>query len=263
MTGHRACATIAGFLLGMTIATTALAQKPGGVLRVQHRDSPASMSILEEGSVSAIMPSMGVFNNLILFDQHVPQNRVESIVPDLATSWSWSEDGTELTFKLRESVKWHDGKPFTAADVKCTYDLLTGEGKGKTAAQLPRGVVLQCRRGHDKRRQRSELSSKAAAAGASLVAGLRLFADLSVPCFGARHAQPSDRHGAVQFRRIQAEPVDQGDAKPGLLETGPPVSRRHRVHNDSQPLDRDPGLRHRQVRHDLSLSSSTRPFPMT
>jgi hypothetical protein len=49
MTGHRAYATIAGFLLGMTIATAALAQKQDGILRVQHRDSPASMSILEEG----------------------------------------------------------------------------------------------------------------------------------------------------------------------------------------------------------------------
>jgi len=58
------------------------------------------MSILEEGSISAIMPMMGVFNNLVLFDQHVRQNRVESIVPDLATGWSWSEDATELSFNL-------------------------------------------------------------------------------------------------------------------------------------------------------------------
>jgi peptide/nickel transport system substrate-binding protein len=131
MNADRARATIAGLLLGMTIATAALAQKQGGILRVQHRDSPASMSILEEGTISAIMPMMGVFNNLVLFDQHVPQNRVEAIVPDLATSWSWSEDGTELTFKLRHGVKWHDGKPFTAADIKCTYDLLMGRTKQK------------------------------------------------------------------------------------------------------------------------------------
>ena len=64
----------------MTLADPALAQKQGGMLRVFHRDSPASMSILEEGSISAIMPMMGVFNNLVLFDQHVPQNRVQSIV---------------------------------------------------------------------------------------------------------------------------------------------------------------------------------------
>jgi hypothetical protein len=47
---------------------------------------------------------MGVFNNLVLFDQHVPQDRVESIVPDLATSWSLSENGTELSFKLRDGI---------------------------------------------------------------------------------------------------------------------------------------------------------------
>src|SRR6202162_96819 len=74
---------------------------------------------------------MGVFNNLVMFDQHAKQNSITSVVPDLATGWSWSEDGTELTFKLRQGVKWHDGKPFTAADVKCTYDLLTGKATEK------------------------------------------------------------------------------------------------------------------------------------
>jgi len=77
------------------------------------------------------MPMMGVFNNLVIFDQHVPQNSLQSIVPELATSWAWSEEGTELTFKLRDGVKWHDGKPFTADDVKCTFDLLTNRGKEK------------------------------------------------------------------------------------------------------------------------------------
>ena len=56
------------------------------------------------------------------------QNSAEAIVPDLATSWTWSEDGKNLTFQLRKGVTWNDGKPFTAADVKCTWDLLTNKG---------------------------------------------------------------------------------------------------------------------------------------
>src|SRR5712692_2525362 len=118
-------------LVSLGAAHAALAQKSGGTLRVYHRDSPASMSIHEEGTVGVMMPMMGVFNNLVLFDQHVGQNSLQSIVPELATSWSWSEDGKELTFKLRDGVKWHDGQPFTAADVKCTYDLLTGKAPEK------------------------------------------------------------------------------------------------------------------------------------
>uniref|UniRef100_UPI001EF766AA ABC transporter substrate-binding protein n=1 Tax=Proteus mirabilis TaxID=584 RepID=UPI001EF766AA len=34
----------------------------------------------------------------------------------LATSWSWDDSKKKLTFKLREGVKWHDGKPVTAED---------------------------------------------------------------------------------------------------------------------------------------------------
>jgi len=74
---------------------------------------------------------MGVFNNLVMYDQHVPQNSLQSIVPDLAISWSWSEDGTELILPLREGVTWHDGKPFTAKDVQCTWDMLTGKADEK------------------------------------------------------------------------------------------------------------------------------------
>src|SRR5438270_8183927 len=108
-----------GLLLALGISGPASAQKQGGTLRVYHRDSPASMSIHEEATWSTIMPMMGVFNNLVLYDQHIRQNSLQSIVSDLATEWSWSEDGKELIFKLRRGVTWHDGKPFTAADVKC------------------------------------------------------------------------------------------------------------------------------------------------
>jgi peptide/nickel transport system substrate-binding protein len=93
-------------------------------LKTYDPDSPGGLSIQEEATVFARGPMMGVFNNLVMFDQHVKQDSLASIVPDLATSWSWSEDGTELTLLLRHGVTWHDGKPFTAKDVQCTWDLL-------------------------------------------------------------------------------------------------------------------------------------------
>jgi len=101
--------------------------KQGGILRLYHRDNPGSASIHEEATYSTNVPFMPVFNNLVLFDQHAAQNSIDDIVPELATGWSWSADGTELVFKLRDGVKWHDGKPFTSKDVKCTWDMLMGK----------------------------------------------------------------------------------------------------------------------------------------
>jgi peptide/nickel transport system substrate-binding protein len=120
----------AGALLLLPVGT-ASAQKQGGILKIGHFDSPASMSLHEESTVAVNRPMMGVFNNLVMFDQHVPQNSLRSIVPDLATGWAWNEEGTELTLPLREGVKWHDGQSFTAKDVKCTWDLLAGKSSEK------------------------------------------------------------------------------------------------------------------------------------
>src|SRR5882672_766048 len=104
--------------LALTTADAALAQKQGGILRMPHFDSPASMSLLEESTVAVTRPMMPVFNNLVMFKQDVPQNSLRSIVPDLATSWAWNEEGTELTFPLRQGAKW-------------TWDLLTGKSSEK------------------------------------------------------------------------------------------------------------------------------------
>jgi peptide/nickel transport system substrate-binding protein len=122
----RAFVGMGGLLIALSIADPVCAQKSGGILKMYSPDNPASMSIHEEATVFAEGPMMGVFNNLVMFDQHVPQNSLTSIVPDLATGWWWSEDGTELTLPLREGVAWHNGKAFTAKDVVCTFDLLTG-----------------------------------------------------------------------------------------------------------------------------------------
>src|SRR5207253_8518352 len=126
----RTPAVLALLVAALAIAP-AQAQKAGGVLVISHFDSPASMSPHEEATAAVNRPMMGVFNNLVLYDQHIAQNSMASIVPDLATGWSWNEDGTELTFPLRRGVRWHDGKPFTAQDIKCTWDLLTGKATDK------------------------------------------------------------------------------------------------------------------------------------
>ena len=124
--------TIAGALaLMLAFAAPSQAQKPGGTLKVHFFDSPASMSIHEEATFAGQGPMMGVFNNLVMYDQAIAQSGLKSAVPDLATAWSWDEAGTGLTFTLRQGVKWHDGKPFTAADVKCTWDMLLGRGAEK------------------------------------------------------------------------------------------------------------------------------------
>src|ERR1700737_334076 len=127
----RALVAAGGLLITMFAAAPTFAQKQGGIIKLSHFDSPASMSILEESTVAALRPAMGIFNNLVMYKQDVPQTSLQSVVPDLATGWSWNEDGTELTFPLRQGVKWHDGKPFTAKDVKCTWDLLTGTASEK------------------------------------------------------------------------------------------------------------------------------------
>ncbi len=183
----------------------ASAEKSGGVLRMPMITSPASMSIHEESTIATLGPMMGVFNNLVMFDQHVPQNSLESIVPDLALSWSLSEDGKELIFKLRQGVKWHDGKPFTAKDVKCTWDLISGKSSEKFRVNPRkswyRNLEEVTTKGDD------EVTFRLKRPQTSFIALLASGWSPLYPCHvtPARHAHPSDRHGPVQICRVQAQ----------------------------------------------------------
>ncbi|MEO9826385.1 MAG: ABC transporter substrate-binding protein [Paracoccaceae bacterium] len=49
---------------------------------------------------------------------------LQTIVPNVAKSWEWNDDFTQLTFKLRAGHKWSDGAPFTSADIKFWHDNL-------------------------------------------------------------------------------------------------------------------------------------------
>ena len=220
-------------LMAISCSSAAFAQKPGGILKMYVWDNPPSMSMLDGVNPIGQRTTMGVFNNLVMFDQHVKQSSLESIVPDLATGWSWNEEGTALTLPLRQGVKWHDGKPFTAKDVQCTWDLLLEKSSDKLRVNPRkswyRNLEEVSANGdyevtfHLKRPQPAFLML--------LANGFAPIYPCHVPA--SRHAPASDRHRPVQIRRIQAQRVDQSDAKRRLLEEGSALSRRHRIYASS------------------------------
>ncbi|MBX2880438.1 MAG: ABC transporter substrate-binding protein [Granulosicoccus sp.] len=64
---------------------------------------------------------------------------LSTVVPNVAKSWEWNEDFTQLTFSLRKGHKWSDGAPFTAEDVKFWYDNLSLDPK---VIESPKDYVL-------------------------------------------------------------------------------------------------------------------------
>ena len=64
---------------------------------------------------------------------------LQTIVPNVAKSWKWNDDFTQLTFFLRKGHKWSDGAPFTAEDVKYWYDNLSLNPK---VFEKPKNYVL-------------------------------------------------------------------------------------------------------------------------
>src|SRR5438045_5508962 len=119
---HRSATGISALAITLAAAIApSAAQKQGGTLSFYHRDSPPGPSLLEESTVSSVHPFANIYNNLVLFDRTKPKNSLDTIVPDLAKSWSWDDSGTKVKFRLNEGVSWHDGKPCTARDGQCTW----------------------------------------------------------------------------------------------------------------------------------------------
>ena len=77
MRSVRALAAAALLLLPAYHVASAAEPKQGGILRIYHRDSPGSASIHEGATYSVNIPFMPVFNNLVIFNQHIAQNSVE------------------------------------------------------------------------------------------------------------------------------------------------------------------------------------------
>ena len=98
--------------------------KHGGILRTAFGVTTAHFDIHQGGSTSVLAHMYNGLVRLNLVDG------LRSVIPDLATSWDVSEDGLTYVFHLREGVTFHDGEPFTSADVVATFNRIMDPPEG-------------------------------------------------------------------------------------------------------------------------------------
>jgi peptide/nickel transport system substrate-binding protein len=117
------------FITGLALVTavSAASAEPkgpvrGGNLRLAMVSDAPSFDSHTSTSGRVLIHAAAVFNGLVRTNPLKEQVTVENIIPDLAQSWKISPDGKTYTFSLRKGVKFHDGKPFTAKDVKYSID---------------------------------------------------------------------------------------------------------------------------------------------
>jgi len=96
--------------------------KRGGILNSVLTEDPPGLLVHESATISNVWPMSPCYSNLVIFDPLKPLDSAETVIPELAEKWSWQDNFRNLVFFLRKNVKWHDGRPFTSADVKHTFD---------------------------------------------------------------------------------------------------------------------------------------------
>jgi peptide/nickel transport system substrate-binding protein len=96
--------------------------KYGGIAVIANRaDAPGSWDSMLTSTITLTHVSLGVYGEANLVRRC--REDIYKLCPSLAESWEPSSDFTQWTFKIRDGVLWHDGTPFTAADVKFWADL--------------------------------------------------------------------------------------------------------------------------------------------
>jgi peptide/nickel transport system substrate-binding protein len=102
--------------------------RAGGVLTMWIGGDPPNFDVHQNSTYLTQHITAPCYNNLVQYDPLDPQR----IVPDLAERWEVSPDGRRYTFYLVKGVSFHDGKPFSSADVKVSLDRMR---------QPPSGVI--------------------------------------------------------------------------------------------------------------------------
>ncbi|MCK4235237.1 hypothetical protein KAX75_12470, partial [candidate division WOR-3 bacterium] len=106
----------------------------GGVIVVGTIDEPTILNPI----FPPFGESIGV-ENLLFLSLH-GRNEEGKIVPQIADSWEYSEDFKSITYYIRKDVKWSDGEPVTAEDVKFTFDLIKDPEVGSPLAASVRFI---------------------------------------------------------------------------------------------------------------------------
>ena len=89
--------------------------KTGGLLKISHSTRIAQLNVLQLSGPSEYLAVDMIYSGLTRLDPNMtPQ-------PELAISWTAAPDAKAFTFRLRPGVTFHDGSPFTAADVVATF----------------------------------------------------------------------------------------------------------------------------------------------
>lgn len=107
------------------------APKKGGTLTINLTSDPSNFDPMSTTTNRVLYIAGACYNNLVMFDPMSP----DVIIGDLAREWTVSEDGQTYTFKLVENVKFHDGKPFSAEDVKYTFDFVRNPPEGAVSVR--------------------------------------------------------------------------------------------------------------------------------
>lgn len=115
-------------LLTLSFATVAGAQDDGNTLIMARAVDATGLDPHTQTAFASLRLLELVYEPLVTTNQDL------ELVPALATDWAFSEDGMTLTFNLREGVTFHNGAPFTSADVVASFERILDEETASAAA---------------------------------------------------------------------------------------------------------------------------------
>ncbi len=212
----------------------------GGVLLAAIGADAPSLDPHQEQTFATLQPVAPLYSTLLQIDPYGYPN----VIGDVASEWKISPDALTYTFKIRPDIRFHDGSPLTAADVKASYDKILFPPEG----------VRSIRKEHY-----SSVASVEAPDPGTVMFKLKfpsasLLTNLASPwnvIFPKKYLDKDPNHfknnvvgsGPFRFKSYTRGSIVRGRAQPRLLRQGPAVPQRVQVlhqHGDLRARRGDP-----------------------